>query len=46
MKNLQPTIYKFANANTVRLIWVALVVAAIVLGSGAPVAFSGGSAWH
>jgi hypothetical protein len=43
MKNWFPKVYKLANPNTVRLIWILLVVTALVLGSGAPLAFGGGS---
>jgi hypothetical protein len=43
MKKLQVTIFKFANHNMLRLMWVALIVTALILGSGAPVAFGGGS---
>jgi len=35
--------YKLANINTVRMVWILLVVTAMVLGSGAPLAFGGGS---
>ena len=43
MKNWFPAIYKLANHNTVRLAWMLLVLTALVLGSGAPLAFGGGS---
>jgi len=38
-----PAVCRLANSNTVRLIWIVLVVTALVLGSGAPLAFGGGS---
>ena len=43
MKKWLPTVYKLADSNTVRLIWVLLAITALVLGSGAPVAFGRGS---
>jgi hypothetical protein len=43
MKKWLPTLSKLANQNTVRVLWVLLVVATMVLGSGAPTAFGGGS---
>jgi hypothetical protein len=43
MKKWLPAVYKLANNNTVRLVWILLVVTALVLGSGAPLAFGGGS---
>jgi hypothetical protein len=36
-------VYKLADNNAVRLVWILLVVTALVLGSGAPLAFGGGS---
>ncbi|MBC7262483.1 MAG: hypothetical protein ACP5Q1_10150 [Anaerolineae bacterium] len=41
MKKWLPTVYKLANSNTVRFVWVLLVISALVLGSGAPEAFGG-----
>lgn len=41
MKKWLPTVYKFANSNTMRLVWIFLVISALVLGSGAPEAFGG-----
>jgi len=43
MKKWLPTVYKFASGNTLRAIWVLLAITALVLGSGAPEAFGGGS---
>jgi hypothetical protein len=43
MKKWLPAVYKLVNSNTVRLVWLVLVVTALVLGSGAPLAFGGGS---
>jgi hypothetical protein len=43
MNKWLPAVYKLANNNTVRLVWILLVVTALVLGSGAPLAFGGGS---
>ena len=43
MKKWLPTAYKLANGNTVRIIWVLLVITALVLGSGAPTAFGTGN---
>ena len=43
MRRLQSTIHELANPNTVRLIWLLLVLAAMLLGAGAPLAFGGGS---
>jgi hypothetical protein len=43
MKKWFPAVYKLANPNTVRLIWILLVVITLVLGSGAPLAFGLGS---
>lgn len=45
MKKLAPAVYNLVNSNTARLIWIALVIAALVLASGAPLAFGlGGGA--
>lgn len=41
MRKWLPTICKLANSNTVRLVWILLVITALVLGSGAPEAFGG-----
>ena len=38
-----PAAYKLANSNAVRLVWILLVVTTLVLASGAPFAFGGGS---
>ncbi len=43
MRNLQVTIHRLANPNTVRLFWLLVVLAAMLLGAGAPLAFGGGS---
>jgi hypothetical protein len=43
MKKWLPTAYNLANSNTVRIIWVLLVITALVLGSGAPTAFGTGN---
>jgi hypothetical protein len=43
MNKWLPAVYKLTNDNTVRLVWILLVVTALVLGSGAPLAFGGGS---
>lgn len=43
MKHWSPTVYKLANQNTVRLVWILLTLTALVLGSGAPLAFGLGS---
>jgi hypothetical protein len=43
MNKWLPTVYKLVNNNTVRLVWILLVVTALVLGSGAPLAFGLGS---
>jgi len=43
MNRWQSAVYNLANNNTVRLVWILLVVTALVLGSGAPLAFGGGS---
>jgi hypothetical protein len=43
MKKWFPTITKLANSNTLRLVYILMVVTALVLGSGAPQAFGGGS---
>jgi hypothetical protein len=42
MKKVVPGIRQLANTNTLRLVWVLLTIAALVLGSGAPTAFGGG----
>ena len=42
MKKWLPTVYRLADGNTVRIIWVLLVITALVLGSGAPTAFGTG----
>jgi hypothetical protein len=47
MKKWLPAVYKLVNNDTVRLVWILLVVTALVLGSGAPLAFGlGGGAGH
>jgi hypothetical protein len=43
MKRWLPTVHRLANGNTVRIIWVLLVITALVLGSGAPTAFGTGN---
>jgi hypothetical protein len=43
MEKWMPTVYRVANSETLRLIWILLAITALVLGSGAPVAFGGGS---
>jgi len=43
MKKWLPAVHRLASSNTVRLIWVLLAIAALVLGSGAPECFGGGS---
>ena len=43
MKKWLPTVYGFTNGNALRLIWILLAIMALVLGSGAPLAFGGGS---
>ncbi|HNR95991.1 MAG: hypothetical protein BWY10_01800 [Chloroflexi bacterium ADurb.Bin180] len=43
MKRFMPAVYELVNSNTARLIWALLVIAALALASGAPLAFSGGS---
>lgn len=43
MNKWLPTVYRIVNNNTVRLVWILLVVTALVLGSGAPLAFGLGS---
>jgi len=43
MKKRLLTVYKLANGNTLRLVWILLAITALVLGSGAPDAFGGGS---
>ena len=42
MKKLLPAVFELANCNTARLVWVLLVIAALVMASGAPLAFGGG----
>jgi len=42
MKKFLPAVYELVNCNTVRLIWVLLVIAALVMASGAPLAFGTG----
>jgi hypothetical protein len=42
MKQWLPAAYELVNSNTARLVWVLLVIAALVMGSGAPLAFGGG----
>jgi hypothetical protein len=42
MKKWLPTVYRLADGNSVRIIWVLLVITALVLGSGAPTAFGTG----
>jgi hypothetical protein len=47
MKKWLPAVYKLVNNDTMRLVWILLVVTALVLGSGAPLAFGlGGGAGH
>jgi hypothetical protein len=46
MRKLQLAIHGLANPNTVRLIWLLLVLTALLLGAGAPLAFGGGSGGH
>jgi hypothetical protein len=43
MKKWLPAVYKISTHDTLRLIWILLAIMALVLGSGAPVAFGGGS---
>lgn len=43
MKKWLPTVHRISNQDTLRLIWILLAITALVLGSGAPVAFGGGS---
>ncbi len=43
MKKWLPKVYGISNHDTLRLIWILLAIMALVLGSGAPVAFGGGS---
>jgi hypothetical protein len=43
MNKWLPAAYKLVNNNTVRLVWILLIVTALVLGSGAPLAFGLGS---
>ena len=43
MRRFIPTVYRFTHGNTARGIWALLVISALVLGSGAPLAFGGGS---
>jgi hypothetical protein len=43
MKKWLPEVYRVANSDTLRLVWILLAITALVLGSGAPVAFGGGS---
>lgn len=42
MKKFLPAVYEVVNCNTARLVWVLLVIAALVMASGAPLAFGGG----
>ena len=44
MYNKQLTaLYRLANGQTVRVIWILVAVTALILGSGAPLMFGGGS---
>jgi len=43
MKKWLPKVYELGSAHTIRAIWVLLAIIALVLGSGAPTAFGGGS---
>jgi hypothetical protein len=43
MKKWLPTVHRLANGDTLRIIWVLLVITALVLGSGAPSAFGTGN---
>ena len=43
MKTFLPAVYRFTRSNTVRLVWALLIITALLLGSGAPLAFGGGS---
>ncbi len=43
MRRLISTVYRFTHGNTARVVWALLVITALVLGSGAPLAFGGGS---
>ena len=43
MRKLIPAVYRFTQGNTARVVWALLVITALVLGSGAPLAFGGGS---
>jgi len=43
MSKFLPAVYRLAHGNTLRVVWALLVITALVLGSGAPLAFSGGS---
>lgn len=43
MKKWYSALYKIVNSDTMRLVWILLVITALVLGSGAPEAFGGGS---
>jgi len=46
MRRLQLAIRGLVNPNTVRLFWLLLVLTAMLLGAGAPLAFGGGSGGH
>jgi len=43
MKKWMPTISRLANVNALRLAWILVFLVSLVLGSGAPTAFGGGS---
>ena len=43
MKRWLPDIYRLARHDALRLLWIALMILTLVLGSGAPTAFGGGS---
>lgn len=43
MRRFVATVYRFTQGNTARVVWALLVITALVLGSGAPLAFGGGS---
>jgi hypothetical protein len=43
MRKVRLALHRLENPNTVRLVWLLLVLAAMLLGIGAPLAFGGGS---
>jgi len=43
MKKFMSAVYRYANSNTLRVVWFLLVITALMLASGAPLAFGGGS---